>query len=172
MSFIHNSPQIGQSVKYFTSVMNSLSSSSSSTSSSLAGVVQNKETVKEGGLRLLNPVFEVRMEQLLQALSTTIQICFWPAYDSNNFMEGIRTIQKDQVELFIRCSNQSCLVFDQLCCQLLENTKDLDPAYNSQKAIHKAIIVYAKSATVMEDRLMTQINNCGGRPKFTMDPFP
>jgi hypothetical protein len=151
MSFIHNSPKIGPSIKHFTSVMNSSSSSLSSTFSSSAGAVRNKETFTEGGLRLLNPVFEVRMEQLLQALSTTIQFCFWPAYDSNNFMEGIRTIQKDRVELFVRCSNQSCAAFDQLCCQLMENTKDLDPAYNSQKAICKAIIAYAKSATVMED---------------------
>jgi hypothetical protein len=173
MTFIHNSPEIGPSVKHFTPLMNSSSSSLSlsSTSSSSAGAVRNEETVTEGGLRLLNPIFEVRMQQLLQALSTTIQICFWPAFDSNNSMEGIRTIQKDRVELFVRCANQSCAAFDQLCRQLLEKTKELDASYNSPKAIRKAIIAYAKSATVMEDRLMTQINNCGGRPKIHYGPF-
>jgi hypothetical protein len=112
------------------------------------------------------------MQHLLQALSNTIQIWFWPTFDANNSMEGIGTIQKDRVEFFVKCSDQSCAAFDQLCGQLLEKTKDLDALYNLLKTIRKAIITYAKSATKMEDRLTAQINNnCGSRPKIHYGPF-
>jgi hypothetical protein len=152
-----------------------MNSSSSSSSSSAAAVVTDE--VVEDGLRLLQPKLEDRLQNLLMALSDTIRVHLWSNFYSNNPMEGVRTIQKGCLEKCLLCVPTRA-VRPLISCAFSSwpITRIWIKSYNSVNTICTTILVYARTATQMEDHMMRQstnssANNGGDSPVIQYGPF-
>jgi hypothetical protein len=67
--------------------------------------------------------------------------------------------------MFVESPDKSCDAFNQLCSQLLARSPRpalLDESYDSVNAIRTAILVYAKNAMQLDDRLMMQCSGGSG----------
>jgi hypothetical protein len=143
--------------------MDSSPSSPSSTAAVVTVTHEDDHQEDDHGLRLLQPVLEPRLRDLLRAVSDAIYQ-FLPSYNPKAViaMEGIRYIQTNRIEMFVVSPDKSCAAFDQLCGTLLSQSPrptQLDECYDTVDAIRTAIVSYAKNATLLEDRHSLIISN-------------
>jgi hypothetical protein len=149
----------------------SLPSMSSSTAAAVVTVTQEEDHQQDDaddhGLRLLQPVVEPRLRDLLHAVSDAIYQ-FLPTYNPKAAipMKGIRYIQTNRIEMFVVSPDKSCAAFDQLCRNLLTQSPrptQLHECYDTVDAIRTAIVSYAKNATLLEDRLLMMMPSSSRR---------